>query len=85
MVAKFSRVYAERVHSKNRFSERFNIDLTDEKRLNIIKQIQNRHKDKEAVLIKKQTNRVSLYEVVVEEKVVRVVYDKIRKEIVTGF
>lgn len=80
----FTKTKGERIHSTKRFLERFNINLTLEKRERIIRKIQNRHIEKEAILIEKQTNRISLYDVIVENQVVRIVYDKIRKEIVTA-
>lgn len=77
---KVTKSECERIHVKRRFLERFGINLTRQKRLSIISMIlQNR-----ATFIKKESNRVSLFDVDFENQVIRVAYDRLRKELVTA-
>lgn len=73
---------AEKEHSKKKAKKRYNIDLTDELRAQIISAI--KHNKPTATLIERQSNRVSLWEVQIGSyPKMRVVYDGKRKEIVT--
>jgi hypothetical protein len=70
----------ERIHVKRRFKERFGIDLTRIKRRDIINMILSGR----ATFIEKESNRISLYDVNIEHQVIRVAYDRLRKELVTA-
>jgi hypothetical protein len=73
---------AEIIHSSRRCLRRYNIQLTDELRSQIISAIK-KHKPT-ATLIDKESNRVSKWEIRLEGyPKMRVVYDRRRKEIVT--
>ena len=71
---------AQRSHAKRRFYERFGILLNRKDRQNLINQIQGNR----AKFVEKESNRVSLWDVMVKGKIIRVVYDKDRKNIVTA-
>ena len=70
----------ERMHVKRRFLERFGIELSRKKRLQIIDEIQSGR----ATFIEKESTRVSLFDVSIEHQVVRVAYDRLRKELITA-
>ena len=71
----------QRKHAKKRFAERVGINLHQDLFSKFVKMIQ--HHEAGARFIKKQSNRVSLWGIKIKEKEYRVVYDKIRKNIVT--
>lgn len=79
-MSEYTKAESERFHVKKRFKERFNIDLTKEKRFWIIEQILRR----KATFIEDQSCRVSLWDITIEGQVVRVVFDRNRNEIVTA-
>jgi len=75
-----TKLESERIHAKQRFLERYGLDF-------------NRHVRREferliicnqGYLVEKQSNRITVYDVIYEGKVYRVVYDKKRKTIVTA-
>lgn len=66
---------AQRIHAKKRAKERYGVDFTTSDLKNLIDKIQNR----KALLIEKQSLRLSVFKV----DIYYVVYDKKRKEIVT--
>lgn len=66
---------AQNKHAKQRALERYGIDLTRHKRQEIINKIQNGI----AVLVRKQSHRVSIFSVKFEGQEVIVVYDRQRK------
>ena len=78
-----SKSTAQRAHAKHKFMTRVGIKLTSELRRELATKILS----KEAELIHKQSNRVSIYDVEHEiegKKVVfRLVFDRMRKNIVT--
>jgi len=78
-----SKSTAQRIHAKRKFLLRVGVELTSELRRDLVNKILS----KEAGLVSKQSNRVSIYDVkhVAEgkEKVFRLVFDKMRKNIVT--
>lgn len=79
---RLSKKLAERRHSVRRALQRYKIELTRDRRKNIIKLIQNG----EGHLIERQSRRLSLWSVNVPGLgcgTVKVIYDKNRKEIVT--
>jgi len=67
-------------HAKHRFETRFDTTLNDGEYLNLVKQIQ----DGEAEFVERQSNRVTVWNVALNEKVVRVIYDKRTKVIVSA-
>tara|TARA_Y100000034_G_scaffold91156_1_gene109940 strand:+ start:1008 stop:1268 length:261 start_codon:yes stop_codon:yes gene_type:complete len=77
---KISKTKAQRIHAKKRFVERYGLDFTRHVRREFCRRIQKQEK---ARFIERQSTRVSVWDVEYEEKIYRVVYDKIRKSIVT--
>lgn len=77
---KRSKMQSQDIHARKRFFQRFNIILTKELKAHIVKMIQRGF----ATHVEKQTNRISLFDVYVEGKTVRVVYDKHRHNIVSA-
>ena len=69
------------VHAKRRMYARYGIVLTQQAKEEVVKAIQAG--DGVATFIEKQSIRVSVWDVPLEGQVVRVVYDKQRKEVVT--
>ena len=67
-------------HARRRFEKRFNISLND----NQYKQLINIIRKGKATFVKKQSNRVSLWDLEFEGHQIRVVYDKKTKAIVTA-
>ena len=67
-------------HAKRRFVQRFGIILTKELKERIVKMIQEGY----VQIVEKQSNRISLFDVPVEGKMIRIVYDRTRKNIVTA-
>ena len=68
-------------HAKQKFIERKGIDLTkklNDELINIIYSKPNKRK-----LIKKQSNRISIYDISYKEDIFRLVFDRFRKSIVT--
>jgi len=74
---------AQRIHAKNKFMSRVGIKLTPELRRELASKITT----KEAELIRKQSNRISIYDVDHEiegkKRTFRLVFDKMRRNIVT--
>jgi len=66
-------------HAKIRARERYGISLDENKMRSIVRKIQMGH----ATFLKKQSNRVSIYLIEVDGQMMRVVYDKLRKVLVT--
>lgn len=74
-MAKNDKAEAQNRHAKRRALERYGIDLNRHKRQEIINKIHNGI----AVLVRKQSHRVSIFSVKFEGQEVIVVYDKQRK------
>lgn len=72
---------AQRDHCKRRFRERYGIDFNRHLRREFVKLIQTH----QCHFVEKQSNRVSVWDLIYEGDVFRVVYDKQRKNIVTVF
>ncbi len=72
---------AQRDHAKRRFKERYGFDFNRNIRREFVGLIQHN----QCHLIEKQSNRTSVWDVIYEGNVFRVVYDKQRKNIVTVF
>ncbi|HEX7277887.1 MAG TPA: hypothetical protein VF244_10975 [Acidimicrobiales bacterium] len=70
---------AERLHARIRARERYGIELGEASRSAIIRSIQTGT----STIVERQTNRVSVHDVDLDGQVVRVVYDRARKELVT--
>lgn len=70
---------AERKHAKRRMVERFGIPVGDETLRKVVLEIQQG----KATFIRKQSNRVTLWEVMIHDLLTRVAYDKNTKEIIT--
>ncbi len=68
-------------HAIRRIKERFNIELNDNQYTQLCNRIKNK---KGSIFVEKQTNRVYVYDIQIEEQTVRVVWDKHRKSIVTA-
>lgn len=67
-------------HALRRFDERFDLQLND----NQYKQIVNMIQKGRAEFIRKQSNRITHWDVTFQDQVIRVVYDKARKVVVTA-
>jgi len=74
-----SKQKAQRVHAKRRAKSRYGLDFTKEVRRSFTQKIQNN----KAKFLYGQSRRVSIFEIVHDEKTYKVVYDKLRGEIVT--
>jgi hypothetical protein len=70
---------AERIHSQRRALERNNLNLTSDVR-NILRGQIKKNKGK---FLYRESRRVTVWEVAHQEQKYKVVYDKLRKEIVT--
>jgi hypothetical protein len=71
--------HAQFRHAMRRANERYGIRLTQHDLVTIIRDIQ----DGRAAFVVKQSHRVSLFDVDVQETKIRVAYDKVRKSIAT--
>lgn len=70
---------AERIHARRRAAERFHLDVTEEVR-NLLK---SKIKKGEGIFLYRNSRRVSVWSLSLNEQTYKVVYDKQRKEIVT--
>ena len=70
---------SQRIHAKKRAAERFGIELEDSAINRIITDIQSNRTE----FLCKESNRISVHLIDLAGKLVRCVYDKERKEIVT--
>jgi hypothetical protein len=76
---------AQKAHAKRRLLERYGLTLSEKEIQSLIAQIHNN----QAKFISRRSLRVATFDVVIyvgfpEQKTLRVVYDKIRKNIVTA-
>jgi hypothetical protein len=78
-VARRSKAESQRAHACRRASERYDLQLSDEKLASLVRQIMTGR----AQFIEKQSNRVSIFQVDVEGRHAFVAYDKHRKSIIT--
>ncbi len=74
-----SKSTSQQRHAKRRAAERYDLDLHQDAQTSIIRAIQRR----EAKFIRRQSWRVSIFEVEHEGRILSVVYDTKRKTIVT--
>lgn len=72
---------AQRKHAKARALERFDLEVTDRDLGEMVRQIQSG----EAQFVRKQSLRVSVFKVVVQDKPLIAVYDKKRNTIATVY
>ena len=79
----FSKTESQTIHARKRFKERYYLSVSKQDMEKMVSQIRNHDK---AVLIEKQTNRVSVWDLLwVDNQKIRVVYDRKRMNIVTAF
>ncbi len=78
---RLSKAEAQRIHARERFQRRKNINFTDELHQEAVGRI--RHQDPRAHLIEKQSNRASIWSLEIAEVDCCVVYDSKRENIVT--
>ena len=71
-----SKKKSQQIHAQNRCRQRFGCGFNE-------KQLVNRIIAGETELVEKQSNRVSIHRVLIQENPANVVYDKTRKTIVT--
>lgn len=76
---KLNKKDAQFLHAFKRAAQRYELDFTKRMKQEIVSQIQSG----DAEFIEKQSNRVSLFWVNINDKHCKVVYDKIRKSIVS--
>jgi hypothetical protein len=76
---KTAKAKALRIHTKRRAYARLGIVLTDQDLNGIVRDIQKGR----GTCLEKQSNRRSVWEVKVKDRLCRVVYDKYRKTIIT--
>lgn len=69
-------------HSRLRAAERYDLFIDRDLRGKIVRSIQ-KHGPYPVKFVRKQSNRVTVWDVTLEDKTVRAVYDKNRHEIVT--
>ena len=67
-------------HAKRRFLSRFDLSLND----NEFKQMINKIQKGRAKFVRRQSNRVTIWDVPFDDKVIRCVYDKRTRVIVTA-
>jgi len=67
-------------HARRRFLNRFDIDINDNQYIQLVNKIQKGR----AELVRRQSNRVSIWDLEFEGQMIRVVYDKKTKAIVTA-
>lgn len=75
-----SKIKAQRVHFKRRVDKRFGIEINRHKHREIVQTIQNG----KAKLVGRQSNRLTVWMVEIQGSEVKVVYDKLRKTLVTA-
>lgn len=76
-----SKKECENIHAKSRIRERFGINMGKKLHQTFINSIQNG----KAKFIRRQSNRVTVWQVEYNEDVLTLVYDKHRKQIITVF
>lgn len=76
---KKNKAKSQKKHAKRRFYERFGL-LIEENDLN---HIRNKIQEGDGELVEKQSNRVSKWRVPFKDSIFTVIYDKMRKTIVT--
>ena len=77
---KRTKEWSQNRHARKRFQQRFGVILTKDLKTRILNLIHKGY----ASFVEKQSNRISLFDIEVEGQKIRVVYDKIRKNIVSA-
>ena len=67
-------------HARRRFDQRFDISLNDNQYIQLV----NRIKKGKGTFVRRQSNRVTIWDIEFEENLIRVVYDKKTSAIVTA-
>lgn len=75
-----TKIFNQRIHAKKRLQQRFGININRHEYQELVKQI----KCGRAKFLKRESNRVTLFLVEWQGRYIRVVYDGIRKNIVTA-
>lgn len=75
----YSKTKCQRLHAKKRASERYDLELNRKQLDQIVELIQTN----QAFFIKRRSNRITLFQVYFEDQWLKVVYDSVRKNIVT--
>lgn len=70
---------SQMAHARKRFKERLDIDFTRAMHYELVKKITRN----ELEFIKKQSNRISIFKAIINDKTVQLVYDRKRGNIVT--
>ena len=78
---RFSKAEAQRIHARDRFRRRKNINLTDELHREAVTRIRN--EDPSAHFVEKRSNRISIWRLMISGADCLVVYDGKRRNIVT--
>jgi len=78
-VRRKSKAKCQKSHAIRRFRERFGVHISKNDYQAYVRQIQEGN----AKFLEKQSNRISVFEIIVQGESVRVCYDKERKSIVT--
>jgi hypothetical protein len=76
---RMSKDRSQAIHARRRSLERYGIDLSSRKQILIVGKIQRG----ESEMVERQSLRISVHEVELEDEKLRVVYDKNRQSIVT--
>lgn len=76
---RLTKTRAQRIHARRRALERYELDLNRHDLREVVESIQAG----KATFVRRQSLRVSIWEVTVKGQACRVVYDKLRKTIVT--
>lgn len=74
-----NKTQAQRIHASRRAAERYGMKFGRAEQREFVKAIQTG----KSTVIEKQSHRVTVHELIIEGEPVRVVYDRIRKTIVT--
>ena len=76
---KLGKSWAQQKHAVRRASERYELAITADELAEIVKMIQHN----QIITSEKQSNRVTIKKLIYKERIIRVVYDKIRKTVVS--
>jgi len=74
-----SKAIAQKYHAKRRFCQRLDHSLSEKEYQNLISQIQSG----KAEFLERQSNRISLFHITIEDKAIIAVYDKNTSKITT--
>ena len=80
---KMDKSKSQKFHCKKRARERLKIELSEEMYIDIIKSIKQRPSKVKTKFLCRQSNRVHIYEVQMDDKIFDICYDNIRSTIIT--